>query len=67
MERLGSCSGLSVADVYSLFLFHGDAPLPIRESGQELDQHVLNLLRGVRENLTLSVEQLFEQTTSEGK
>jgi membrane protein len=60
-------SGLSVADVYGLFLFHGDAPLPIRESGQELDQHVLKLLRGVRENLTLSVETLFRQTGSDEK
>lgn len=60
-------SALRVADVYELFVFRGDAPLAVGESGQELEQQVLRLVGGVRENLTLSVEALLAQTAPEEK
>jgi hypothetical protein len=59
-------SGVSVADVYSLFVFRGNARLPVRESGQELDRHALKLADDMRENLGLSVEALFEQSAPAG-
>ena len=60
-------SGLSVADVYSLFVFRGDAPLPARESGRELDRHTLRLAAAMREKLDLPVEALFKQSAPDGK
>ena len=57
-------SGLSVAEVYRLFVFRADAGLPPRESGHELDRHALRLAVGSRENLGLSLQSLFEQTAS---
>ena len=57
-------SGLSVAEVYRLFVFRADAGLPPRESGHGLDHHALRLAAGMRENLGLSLQSLFEQTAS---
>ncbi|HZM43344.1 MAG TPA: YihY family inner membrane protein [Burkholderiales bacterium] len=60
-------SGVRVADVYELFVFRGDPRLPVRQSGEELDRHALELAGGVRENLALSVEALFAQTAPKEK
>lgn len=57
-------SGLSVAEIYRLFVFRADAGLPPRESGHELDRHALRLAVGSRENLGLSLQSLFEQTAA---
>jgi membrane protein len=57
-------AGLSAADVYSRFVFRGDAAIPVRESGRRLDLHVLGLVAAMREKLGLSVEALFQQAAS---
>jgi membrane protein len=56
-------SEISVADVYDLLVFRGDARLPARESGQALDGYALELAQGARHNLELPVEALFERTS----
>lgn len=50
---------ISVADVYHLFVFRGDARLSARQSGHELDRLVLEIAGGLDERLQLSVEELF--------
>ena len=55
---------VSVADVYERFVFRGEAPLPLRESGHELDRRALQLADGARENLGQSLQALFEHAAA---
>jgi membrane protein len=55
---------ISVADVYHLFVFRAGAKLPARQSGQELDQHALELAGGVEGHLQLSLEELFRRAAA---
>ena len=56
-------SGISVADVYELFVFRAGAGMPARPSGPELDQLVLELAGGIEENLRISLEELFRRAS----
>ena len=50
---------IRVADVYGLFVFGAGAKLPSRQSGQELDRLVLQLVGDIESRLEMSVEALF--------
>jgi membrane protein len=55
---------VSVAEIYHLFVFRTGARVAARQSGQELDQLVLELAGGIEDSLQLSLEQLFRQAVS---
>ncbi len=59
--------GISVADVYHLFVFRIGARLPTRESGRELDRLALELAGGVENSLKLSLEELFRRAAAVGE
>jgi membrane protein len=54
-------AGISVADVYHLFVFRQGTRLSSRQSGHELDRLAAELAGGVDERLQLSVEELFRR------
>jgi hypothetical protein len=55
---------IRVADVYHLFVFRRDARFPARQSGQELDRYALSITDTFEANLGLSVDELFQRTSS---
>lgn len=57
-------SGISVAELYHLFVFRAGAKLPARQSGQGLDQLALELTGGVEEKLQLSLQDLFTRAAA---
>lgn len=61
-----NADGISVADVYHLFVFRMGARLPTRQSGQELDRLALDLAGGVEEGLQLTLDELFRKTAPPG-
>ena len=55
---------LTVGDVYDLFVFRARAPLPVRQSGVELDRIVLDYADERAAGMDVSVEALFERAAS---
>lgn len=55
-------AGISVADVYHLFVFQPGARLSLRQSGQELDRVAFELAGSVDDRMQISVEELFHRS-----
>ena len=55
---------LRVADVYNLFVFRSDAPLPARQSGVELDRIARGCVDSARAGMALTVEELLQRASA---
>lgn len=58
---------ISVAEVFHLLVFRPGARLPARQSGHELDRQALELMAGIENSLTLSLEDLFRKAAADGE
>jgi membrane protein len=58
-------SAIMVGDIYHLFVFRAGARLPVRQSGQQLDQLALELAGSIEDRLKVSLEELFSRAAGE--